>query len=135
MLALEMSELLKPEKVIIISSPKNRNELPFKYRFMRGVASLAQLIFEPDSKKERKTCKAMLKNKNKKFMKRSVNMLVNWERKTNSSNIIHIHGDNDNTISIKRIKNISFCVKNGSHMMAITKGNELNKLINNILKE
>ncbi len=67
-------------------------------------------------------------------MKRSVNMIVNWEKKTIFSNIIHIYGDNDYAIPIKRLKNLSFCVKNRSHMMTITKGNERNKLVNEILK-
>ena len=148
MLAVEMSEFLHPEEVIIISSAENRSELPFRYRFMkkvplnklfggnflRTVAPLAQIIVEPDSKNERKTCKAMLKNKNKIFMKRSVNMIVNWERKSNNTDIIHIHGDNDHTIPIRNIKNPDFIVKNGSHMMTLTKGKVLKELVKSYLK-
>ena len=121
MLAVEMSEFLNPEEVIIISSAKNRNELPFRYKFMkkiplnrlfegdflRTVAPTAQIIVEPDSRKERETCKSMLKNKNELFMKRSVNMIINWERYSNNSKIIHIHGNNDHTIPVRNLKNIT----------------------------
>ena len=145
MLAVELSELLKPEEVIIISSAKNRNELPFRYKFMkkvplnaifgggflRAVAPTAQLIVEPDSRKERELCVSMLKSKNELFMKRSVNMIVNWERESNTAKIIHIHGDNDHTIPIRNVNNVTYKVKNGSHMMALTLGEK----IKNIVKE
>ncbi len=143
MLAVEMSEFLNPEKTIIISSAENRNELPFRYRFMekvplnklfggsflRAVAPLAQILVEPDSKHERETCKAMLKAKNKKFMKRSVNMIVNWHREKNNSKIIHIHGDKDHTIPLRNVKNPDYIVKGGSHMMTLTRGNELHDIV------
>ncbi len=148
MLAVEMSEFLHPEEVIIISSAENRNELPFRYRFMKKVplnklfggnflktlAPLAQIIVEPDSKNERKTCKAMLKSKNKIFMKRSVDMIINWDRKSNNTDIIHIHGDNDHTIPIRNIKHPDFIVKNGSHMMTLTKGKVLKEIVKSYLK-
>jgi len=143
MTAVEMAEFLNPENTIIISSAKNRNELPFRYRFMKTIplnklfggrflkitAPLAQIIVEPDSKHERETCKAMLKAKNKKFMRRSVNMIVNWERENNKAKIIHIHGDKDHTIPLRNIRNPDYVVKNGSHMMTLTKGNELRNIV------
>ncbi len=148
MLAVEMSEFLHPEEVIIISSAENRTELPFRYRFMKTLplnklfggnflhkaAPLAQIVVEPDSKTERAICKSMLENKNKIFMKRSVNMIVNWERKTNDTKIIHIHGDTDHTIPLRNIKNPDYIVKTGSHMMTLTKGTELQKIVKSYLK-
>lgn len=133
----------------IISSAKNRNELPLRYRFMkkipinklfggmflRAVTPLVQLIVEPDSKNERETCKAMLKNKNKIFMKRSVNMIVNWKRRSSRTKIFHIHGNKDHTIPIRNIKNINIIVKNGSHMMTITRGQEITSIIRKYLHD
>ena len=145
MLAVELSEFLNPEEVIVISSAKNRNELPFRYKFMkkvplntifgggflRAVAPTAQIIVEPDSKKKRELCVSMLKSKNELFMKRSVNMIINWEREGDSAKIIHIHGDNDHTIPIRNVNGVTYKVKNGSHMMALTMGEK----IRNIVKE
>jgi len=147
MLAVELSEFLNPEEVIIISSAKNRNELPFRYKFMRKVplnkifggnflrktAPTAQIIVEPDSKKERELCVSMLKSKNELFMKRSVNMIINWERTNNNAEIIHIHGDNDHTIPIRNIENITQVVNGGSHMMTLTEGVKLRKIIKEYL--
>ncbi len=148
MLAVEMSEFLIPEEVIIISSAKNRNELPLRYKFMKKVplnnlfggsflqtlAPTAQIIVEPDSYKERELCVSMLKNKNELFMKRSVNMIINWKRTFNNTEIIHIHGNNDHTIPIRNVKNITEIIENGSHMMTLTRGKEVCKIIKTFIR-
>lgn len=54
-------------------------------------------------------------------MKYSVNMIINWVRTSNNTEIIHIHGDNDYTIPLKNIKHPDYIVKGGSHMMTLTK--------------
>jgi pimeloyl-ACP methyl ester carboxylesterase len=147
MLAVEMSEFLNPDKVILISSAKNRNELPGRYKFMKtvplnraftggflqAVAPAAQLIVEPDSKNERELCVSMLKNKNELFMKRSVHMIIHWDRFQNNSGIIHIHGDNDHTIPIRNIHKPNYIIQDGSHMMALTRGEEIKKIVLNEL--
>ena len=142
MLCTEMADFLHPEKVIIISSAKCRSELPFHYRFQRviplnkiipkllikGGALLLQPIVEPDRNNNKAVFKSMLKSKNPKYMKRTVNMIINWNRKTYSSKIVHIHGSNDHTIPIINVK-VNYIIPEGSHMMTLTRGEELNKLI------
>lgn len=146
MLATEMNDFLKPEKTIIISSAKCRKELPHRYRFQRVVplhklvpegmmkwgAKLMQPIVEPDRDKEKETFKSMLDDKDKRFMKRSVNMIINWKRDNYNQEIIHIHGDKDNTLPIKKVK-YDYLIKDGSHMMTLTRGKELSDLLKRIL--
>jgi pimeloyl-ACP methyl ester carboxylesterase len=143
MLAVEMSEFMNPEETIIISSAKNRHELPFRYRFMNKIplndvfggaflnatAPYAQIVVEPDSRHERDTCLSMLKNKNELFMERSVDMIVNWERDSSSSDIFHIHGNADRTIPIENVKDIDVVIEGGSHMMALTKGRQIAAIV------
>ncbi len=142
MLAAEMNDFLHPEKVIVISSAKCRDELPRRYRFQkiiplyrlftgRGIktgARIMQPIVEPDRKKEKETFKAMLKAKNKMFMKRSIAMIINWEREEYGDNIVHIHGDNDHTLPVKNVK-CDYLIIDGSHMMTLTRGEEISRLI------
>ena len=142
MMCTELADILKPEKVILISSAKCASELPAKYRFQqkvrlnraipaswyRGGALLLQPIVEPDRNKEKETFKRMLKSKDKDYMKRAIDMIINWQRETYNPNIIHIQGDKDNTIPIKNVKP-SLIVEDGSHMMALTKGRKIGKLI------
>lgn len=142
MLACEMMDFLHPKKVILISSAKCRNELPSRYRHQKYFplykilpgfigklgAIILQPIVEPDRNVEKDTFVKMLKSKHPKFMKRSIKMVIEWDKKEVNNNIFHIHGDNDNTLPLKNIS-ANFIVKNGSHMMTLTKGKELSQLI------
>jgi pimeloyl-ACP methyl ester carboxylesterase len=142
MICSELADLLDPERVILISSAKCAAELPAKYRFQqkvrlnrvipaswyRGGAMLLQPLVEPDRNKEKETFKRMLKSKDKVYMKRAVDMIINWNRKSYNPNIIHIHGDSDNTIPIKNVKP-TITVAGGSHMMALTRGQNLGRII------
>jgi len=74
----------------------------------------------------------MLDSKDPVFLNRTIQMIINWDRTTNSKKIIHIHGNKDRTIPIKNVE-CDYCVKDGSHMMALTRGDEITDLLNEIL--
>ncbi len=147
MIATELAENLNPEKVIIISSAKNRNELPWHYKFMKVVpinkiipagfikmcSFVAQPLVEPDRNKEKETFKQMLKDVDAKTLKRSINLIINWDRDNNYYPIAHIHGTKDHTLPIKNVS-AEYIVDKGSHMMILTQGSDLSVLINCILK-
>jgi pimeloyl-ACP methyl ester carboxylesterase len=146
MLCTELTDRLKPLKTIIISSSKCRQELPRQYRFqkyipinkiigarfIKAMSSLAQAIVEPDRNKHKAVFKAMLREKNPKYLKRTVNMIINWERKTYSPKIIHIHGTKDHTLPLRNISP-SIIIKDGSHMMTLTRSETLNGWLNKLL--
>lgn len=148
MLSSEMSEFLNPEKIIIISSAKNKNELPGRYNFQKKIpiyklvspsvsrwgAMIMQPIVEPDRNKEKEIFKSMLRDKNKYYMRRSIEMIIEWEKESNNENIIHIHGDDDSTIPVKNV-NYDYLIEDGSHMMTLTRGKELNTVILKILQD
>ncbi|MEQ1732506.1 MAG: acyl-CoA thioester hydrolase/BAAT C-terminal domain-containing protein [Bacteroidia bacterium] len=147
MICVELAEVLKPQKTIIISSAKNRNELPFRYKFQKAIplhkifsgslilagAKLLQPIVEPDRRKNKATFKQMLASKNPTYMKRTVGLIINWERIENSTKIYHIQGTNDHTLPLKKIKNVDHTINNGSHLMTLTKAKEVSLVINKIL--
>lgn len=149
MLCCEMNEYLHPQKVIIISSAKNRKELPFRYRFqryiplyaifppmmLRGGAKIMQPIVEPDRKKNKKTFKAMLHDKKPKFIKRTIRMIVNWQKKESSKKIYHIHGTNDHTLPYRKLKNVDVTIQKGSHMMTLTRAEEISAVLKKILQD
>lgn len=148
MLATEMNDFLKPEKVILISSAKSRKEFPFRYRFQKVLpihkitpaflikfgSKVLQPIFEPDRKVDKETFKAMLNDKDPAFLNRTVEMIVEWDRVSFPDNLIHIHGDYDNTLPIRNVKT-NYIVKEGSHMMVLTRGALVSEIVNRILLE
>jgi hypothetical protein len=134
MVACEMTNYLRPENVIIISSAAGRSELPLRLRMMRNFelyrifspffymrsAKLAQLIYEPDRKNESEIFDDMIKEKDPIFIKRAIHMIVNWEGEYESNgDIFHIHGTKDHTLPIRKTCS-DMIVKKGSHMMTLT---------------
>jgi pimeloyl-ACP methyl ester carboxylesterase len=147
MVAAELNDLLHPLQTIIISSAKNRNELPSRYKFMHTLpiyrlfpaflikagSFLLQPLVEPDRRKEKALFKSMLRNKDKMFLKRSIPLIVNWQKKTNDRKpLIHIHGTKDHTLPIKYITANSI-IKGGSHMMVLTQAALISDEINKVL--
>lgn len=147
MICCELADYLHPQKIIIISSAKCSNDLPFRYRFQKQIplyrlvpkqivkigAQILQPIVEPDRKKDKVIFKNMLKRKTPIYYKRTVSMIINWDRQAVNDKIIHIHGTLDHTIPIKNVR-VTYKINKGSHMMTLTRGEEINSLILTILK-
>lgn len=148
MLSTELNDFLSPEKVIIISSAKSQYELPRRYQrqkknklyklvtpmMTKAGAIVLQPIVEPDRMRENSTFRSMLWDKNPIYMKHSVRMIIEWERTEYNKNIIHIHGENDKTVPIRNV-DYDILIENGSHMMTLTKGEYLSKILNGLLND
>lgn len=151
MLATEMYDIVHPQKIIVISSATDSTEIPEMYQFFHQYplhryipasvfkysSFIMQPMYEQDRALERATCNAMLWDKEKIFVKRATEMIVSWQRKpvdNTGKNIIHIHGDNDNTLPIKNIT-ADYIIPGGSHMMVLTKADEISPIINKELKQ
>ena len=61
-------------------------------------------------------------------------MILRWERENYNENIIHIHGTHDHTIPIVNV-NAHYKIEKGSHVMTLTRGEELNKVIKQTLEQ
>lgn len=147
MIAIEMSKFLDPEKVVIISSAKGRDELPARYRFMSHVplykifpgkllkhlANIARPLVEPESRKNTAVFKAMIDAKDPKFMERSIHMIVNWENSDVPSNLVHIHGTKDRTLPVRNIKD-AVQVKDGGHMVTLARAREISAILNGVFR-
>lgn len=147
MICTELSTHLNPEKIILISSAKSNNELPNRYTFQKYIpinritpksllkrgALFMQPIVEPDSKPYSEFFTSMLEAKDPDYLKRTIDMIINWEREFAPAGIFHIHGDNDSTIPIKNVKT-NYIIKDGSHMMVYTKAQEINQILAKLLE-
>lgn len=146
MIISELNEFLNPQLSIIISSAKSRQELPFRYRFqsmipiykiippklMLGGAKFLQPLVEPDRNTNKNTFKSMLSAKDPVYMKRTVSMIINWERETEQENLIHIHGTKDHTIPIRNVE-ADYIIEGGSHMMTLTQPVPIQKILSDYL--
>ena len=148
MICTELNDLMRCRKVILISSAKSRKELPARYRFQRYIplykpvpkrlmkkgALMLQPLVEPDRNKRKEVFMKMLGSKDPLYIKRTVNLIVHWDRKSYDPAVIHIHGDNDHTIPLRYVK-ANYVIKGGSHMMTLTMANEISPLLNKLLSD
>lgn len=146
MICTELSDTLSPLRTVIISSAKSSRELPGRYTLQRHLrinrilpkglikasARVLQGIVEPDRRYDRSTFRDMLKKKDPLYLKRTVDMIVNWERISYWDQIIHLHGDRDHTIPIENV-DYDFLLEDGSHMMMITCAWQINLILAHIL--
>ena len=149
MLAMEMSNILRPEEVVLIASAKSKNEIPALYKFFRKFpihrllggnfykfwTIILQPLYEPMPKDDQKIWRDMMKQKDPKFMKQAVRCIVEWESE-NYGNIelLHIHGSKDKTLPIKKI-NDPVIIEDGTHVMTLTHGKEISDIINKWLTD
>ncbi len=145
MLAIEIAKLIDYQQIVIISSAKNKSEIPFYYRLI-GQFKLHELIpiklfkwanpltywfFGMHTKVEKKLLKSILNDTDKTFLKWAIDAIVNWKNKELINNLVHIHGDLDRVLPIKNKKKIDLIIPNGGHLMVFNKAD----LINTFLKE
>jgi len=147
MLAMEMTSFLNPEKIILISSAKNENEIPSMYkvfrkvpankiiggRFLKFFTVLFQPVYEPLGKEDQILWRSMIKEKDPKFMRRATDCIVNWKGYSYEGlEILHIHGSKDRTLPIKHVGE-HHCIEEGTHIMTLTEAVKISEVVNGFL--
>jgi pimeloyl-ACP methyl ester carboxylesterase len=143
-MAIEVSKVLPAyQQLILISSVKTKNEIPWYFRWA-GKIGLYKLIltgllkvtnpfiywlFGLKNKEDKQLFKAMLKDADSVFMKWAIRQILTWQNKGMPSNLIHIHGKTDRLLPIRYIKN-ALKIDNAGHFMIYNQA----VIINDILK-
>lgn len=143
----EISKLIPVEKILLISSIKSENEKPlslkiFKffpiYKFFNKKLILKSFpfwarLFGYNSEKGRTLFVQMINNCTDNYFRWSFGKIVNWKGNNSEvNNLFHIHGSNDKTFPISKIKN-PIVIKDGSHFMTHSKADEVSEEINKII--
>lgn len=142
----EMSKIIHPKKIIIISSIKNSSEIPKRlkitkftkaYKFLpyKKVArneGLVGFMFEKMSKKRSERYKQFLSVRDEVYLEWSIYNVLNWNQKETLPNVFHIHGNADSIFPIKHIKNC-IVIEDGAHVMIINKAKKVSEVITDIL--
>lgn len=147
MICSELSHSWRPRKIILLSGAKCRSELPPRYRFQKHVpvysiippilikwgALLLQPLVEPDRKRYKAVFKSMLRSKPPVYLKRTVAMIIRWDKKEPGQGCYHIHGSSDHTLPARYVK-ADTLIRKGSHMMTLTRHEEMEQLLHEKLK-
>jgi pimeloyl-ACP methyl ester carboxylesterase len=146
MVAVEIANKVKLDKVIIISSIKSVAEAPGYFSVFRNVplhkiipgklfnsmGFMVKPLFGKMADEDAALFIDMLKNTSPIFARWAMGAILNWKNTTIPDNIYHITGNKDALFPYKRIKGADI-VKGGSHIMIFDKADEINKLLNDIL--
>lgn len=139
----KISEFIKPQKIIIISSIKLKKEIPVTLKFLKIIPLykyfnkklvLASFpvwarAFGYNSDKGRILFHKMISGCTDNYFRWAMHKIVNFEENKNFENLIHIHGTRDKTFPIKLIKD-PIIIKDGSHFMVYSKADDVSEILN-----
>ena len=130
----EMSKHIKLRKLIIVSSVKNKNELPRRLRWARftktykflptrlagNIDLLAKYAFGKTITKRLELYKKYLSVNDSKYLDWAIEQMVCWDQSESIPGIIHIHGEKDMVFPVRYI-NDCIRIPKGTHIMIINK--------------
>lgn len=143
----EMNRIVSPQKTILLSSVKNRKELPPIMRFashshaykaipvwfITSDKVVSYAFFRTLYNPKLPSLEKYFDFKDPYYLKWSINQIVNWHPQNKPiENLYHIHGDTDFVFPAKYIKNY-IPVKGGTHLMAIQKAKGVSSAIKHCL--
>lgn len=131
--AQEMMEWVKPEKLILLSSIAHQDELQdlFKlvhksgilhlwpHNFYKPPVALCKWYFGTD---DTELVKTILHDSNTELIKWSVLQLMNWEKKLNNTPVLRIHGTSDRLLHYHKS---ALPIKGGTHFMVVDRAAEI----------
>ena len=143
----EVSKYLNHKKIVIISSIKTNEELPISmkmakktkihkilpFKWINNIDKLALFAFGDGIKKKVKLYQKYLSYKDPNYLKWAMDCIVNWDQKEIIKEIIHIHGKKDNVFPVKNLSGRVYLIE-GNHAIIITRANQINKLLIELLK-
>jgi pimeloyl-ACP methyl ester carboxylesterase len=147
MICSELIELIETDKVVLISSTKNKKQFPFLLKFLKVIPLyyfLTNYFFTTGGQLKRrllgfddyysKLFTDMMSSMRPNYFRHAINTIVNWQRTENNPKIIQIHGTKDRLMPVSLI-NAKYIIKDGSHAMVLTRAEEINLILNEVFND
>ncbi|MDF2450603.1 MAG: hypothetical protein K0S26_107 [Bacteroidota bacterium] len=141
MLCTELSKIISPQKVFLVSTSKVREELPWFIRLMKHIP-LYKFISETNHRKMAYQGRwligfgkayipeflGMVDSMTENYFKYCIHIIVSWNNNELPENAVHIHGNADKLLWYKCV-NPHYTIENGSHAMILFQAEEVNNII------
>jgi pimeloyl-ACP methyl ester carboxylesterase len=142
MMAVEVAKHISTEKIILISSSKNKTEIPFYYklagrirlhkiiqaRFLVRANKITNKIFSVRSSEDKKIISSMIGASDVNFLNWAIDKIVHLKNEVVHKNLVHIHGTADRILPIRFVKP-DLIIKGGTHLMIMNRAAEVESLI------
>lgn len=145
MLAVEIATQLQPLVVILLSSIPTVQHLPVYFhlagrlRLHKAVpvwliqrASLLKRLFTSETAADKKLLKQMIRKSDARFIKWSMNAVLNWKHTGAAQNLVHIHGTKDEIFPLRYTKP-THLISGGRHLMVLNRAAEINQILAAVL--
>ncbi len=139
--AMEISKLVKPKLLILVSSVSVDSQLPQRYLILgktRILNLIPDFLIKPPTKflsflfgaKNEKLLSAIIDDTAPTFIRWALNEIIHWKNDEQVIQPIRIHGTRDKLIPLK---GQAIKVQDGGHFMIVDKAKEISNLVNGIL--
>ncbi|MCF2446280.1 alpha/beta hydrolase [Dyadobacter sp. CY345] len=144
--ASELSKIVHPEQIIIISSTPtnipiskfNRGLIkfllasPFAAPLLKSTNSFTYKYFGADTPELKTPLKQILHDTDSKFLKWALTRMTDWKHPNKVENLFHIHGSADRLIPLKIVKPDTV-IEGGGHLMVYAQHEEISRILNDEL--
>ena len=93
---------------------------------------MVKRFFATESTEDKQTLRSVVIESDAGFIRWAMRAIVKWENEILPEPYFHIHGSSDEILPIK-YTHPTHIIPNGKHLMVMTKAEELNLLLNEIL--
>lgn len=145
-ICIEINKIIKTKLIILLSSIKSRNEMPFWMRLVNF--SRLHKIYKPKSygvfefiqnynlgvktNQEKKMVAEYRRKIDPIYLHWAIDVILKWKNNCNHKNIYHLHGTKDKLFPVKNIK-YHLPINHGGHLMVFSRSKEINDHIIKIL--
>ncbi|BAV10075.1 Pimeloyl-ACP methyl ester carboxylesterase [Filimonas lacunae] len=147
MLATEISKILPPQQLVLISSASSRSELPLLYRIagklrlekilpykriIKKPGKIANWLFGPFDEHTQQLVHSYIKATEPQFMQWAIGQISRWKNKEKPANLLQIHGSEDKLLWAGYSK-AGFVMSGGGHLCLQSHAAVINQLLKNQL--
>ncbi|MEJ6980231.1 alpha/beta hydrolase [Pedobacter sp. P351] len=147
MMAIEMSKIVKPDKLILFSTIRSNRELPLLYRlaglmrlykllpdkFLTQTLSFLYWFFGPLDIEGKRLVSSFLQQSDPLMLTWAFSKISRWRNKETSSLSIQIHGSKDRVFPV-RLTKPEYIIEGAGHLCVFTHANEINAILLKELK-
>lgn len=141
MLVSEIVKELQADKVVLISTTQNQNELPAFLKVNWPLKLVPSFMFRLPKfivkhlfgSKHSKELYDILKDTDPSFVKKAIQLILKWKSSANKFDHLRIHGSEDKLIPCPALKGINKV--EGGHFVIVDQAKEVSRLINDYIKK
>ena len=143
LVAVEMAKYIPDAKVVLLSSAKTAEEVPFYFQWFRWFPIhrifpfktllwmgywLADWFFSIETVEERRLLHAILIDTEPRFLKWALHKVVTWQNQTVPQALTHIHGGRDRIFPLRYV-NPDHVLDDGGHLIVLNRAPTISQLL------